>query len=239
MTTPPDPKGQPHPVQQPAPYGTGYGGARYPHPGGDQPPYGQQPAYGQPVYGQPAHGQQPYGQQPPGEYPYSPYGTGPAGLGGPDGAPARRPAIMVLALVLKILAMLPFLAAGVLFLLLPLDAATLPPGLVDNAQLAEAGITTETLVSFVRIIGGVFLALALLYVLFAALAFTGRNWARILVTVMTVGFVAFLLLGLTGGVNAADPATLAFLLGLIILPVAGVVILFLPPSNRYFSSLRR
>ena len=35
--------------------------------------------------------------------------------------------------------------------------------------------------------------------LFAVLAFRGRNWARVLVTVMTVGFALLLLSGLVAG----------------------------------------
>ena len=253
VTTPPDPQqGQPPPGQQPAPYGTGYGGVQYPHPdgAGQQPaaPYGTgyggaqypnagpNPEQGRPSYGQPAYGQQP----PPGGYPYQPYSPygGPAGMG-EKVVPAERPGIMVLGLVLKILAALPFLAFGVLFLLAPLDDTTIPPELLDNPQLAAAGVTVETLVSFVRVAGGIFVVLALLYIVFAVLAFTGRNWARILVTVMTVGFTAFLLLGLAGGVSAADLPSLLILLALIVLPVAGVVILFLPASNAYFSAVRR
>lgn len=247
MTTPPDPQqGQPPPGQQPAPYGTGYGGAQYPHPAGPAP----QPSYGTGYGGaqypnagpSPDQAQQPYGQQPPyGGYPYNPYSPygSPAGLGSKDVPPAERPAIMIVGLVLKILASLPFLAFGVLFLLAPLDADTLPAEVLDNPQLVDAGVTIETVVGIVRAAGGVFVVLALLYIVFAVLAFTGRNWARIIVTVMTVGFTAFLLLGLTGGVAAADPASLAILLVLILLPVAGVVILFLPPSNAYFAAIRR
>ena len=48
---------------------------------------------------------------------------------------------------------------------------------------------------------------ALLYVLFAVLAFRGRNWARVMVTVMTVGFTLLLLSGLVTG--AAGDAGLA------------------------------
>ncbi|WP_300008358.1 proline-rich domain-containing protein [Pseudonocardia sp.] len=247
MTTPPDPQqGQPPPGQQPPPYGTGYGGVQYPNPagpGGQQPgaPYGT--GYGGAQYpnAAPDPGGAPYGQPPAGGYPYNPYSPygSPAGLGGKDTAPAERPTIMILGLVLKILAALPFLAFGVLFLLAPLDANTLPAEVLDNPQLADAGITTETVVGIVRVAGGIFVVLALLYIVFAVLAFTGRNWARIVVTVMTVGFTAFLLLGLTGGVSASDVTGLVVLLALILLPVAGVVILYLPASNAYFSAIRR
>lgn len=232
VSTPSDPsQGQPDPGQQPRPtYGTGYGGVQYPYPEGQAPaqqppvqPYPDQPQQGYPY--------NPYGQSSP--YGQSPYGP-PAGLGDKGPAPVARPGIMVVGLVLKLLAALPFLAFGVLFLVVPLDASLIPPEVLDAPELAEAGVTPEVLLSFVRVIGGFFAVLSLLYVLFAVLAFTGRNWARILVTVMTVGFGLFLLFGAASG-GAGDPASAAILLGPLVLAVVGVVTLFLPASNAYFS----
>ena len=72
--------------------------------------------------------------------------------------------------------------------------------------MAEAGVTPELLVSVMRVVGGLMAGLALLYVVFAVLAFRGRNWARILVTVMTVGFTLLLLSGLITA-PPAPPAT--------------------------------
>lgn len=233
VSTPPDPQqGRPYPGQQPQgappPYGTGYGGTQYPYPGDQGLAPGQQPqGYPYNPYAQPT----PYGQ--------SPYGGGyPAGLDAKAAAPATRPGIMVLGLVLMILAALPFLAFGVLFLVVPLDTSLIPPELLDAPELAQAGITAESLLSFVRIIGGVFAVLALLYILFAVLAFLGRNWSRILVTVMTVGFSLFLLLGAVSG-GAADAASIAILLTPIVLAVAGVAILFVPAARQYFATPRR
>lgn len=232
VSTPPDPQqGQPYPGQQPQgtppPYGTGYGGAQYPYPGDQGLAPGQQPqGYPYNPYAPPT----PYGQ--------SPYGGGyPAGLD-KAAAPAVRPGIMVLGLVLMILAALPFLAFGVLFLVVPLDTSLIPPELLNAPELAQAGITAETLLSFVRIIGGVFAVLALLYILFAVLAFLGRNWSRILVTVMTVGFSLFLLLGAVNG-GAADAASIAILLTPVVLAVAGAAILFVPAARQYFAAPRR
>ena len=226
------PQGQPYPGQQPQgtpppPYGTGYGGTQYPYPGDQGLAPGQQPQ----GYPYNPYGQSPYGQ--------SPYGGGyPAGLDDKATARAARPAIMVLGLVLMILAALPFLAFGVLFLVVPLDSTTIPPEVFNNPQLAEAGVTAETLVSILRVFGGVFVVLALLYIVFAVLAFLGRNWSRILVTVMTVGFSLFLLLGAVGG-GAADATSLAILLAPVVLALAGVVILFTPPARQYFAAPRR
>ncbi|MHA6785513.1 hypothetical protein ACVGOW_31630 [Pseudonocardia saturnea] len=233
MSTPPDPQqGQPYPGQQPQgtpqPYGTGYGGAQYPYPGGQGLAPGQQPqGYPYNPYAQPS----PYGQSPYGGGPY------PAGLD-KAAAPAVRPGIMVLGLVLMILAALPFLAFGVLFLVVPLDSTTIPPEVFNNPQLAEAGVTAETLISILRIFGGVFVVLALLYIAFAVLAFLGRNWSRILVTVMTVGFSLFLLLGAVSG-GAADAASMGILLAPVVLAVAGVATMFVPAARQYFAAPRR
>lgn len=233
VSTPPDPQqGQPYPGQQPQgtppPYGTGYGGTQYPYPGDQGLEPGQQPqGYPYNPYAQPT----PYGQ--------SPYGGGqyPAGLD-KAAAPAVRPGIMVLGLVLMILAALPFLAFGVLFLVVPLDSTTIPPEVFNNPQLAEAGVTAETLISILRVFGGVFVVLALLYITFAILAFLGRNWSRILVTVMTVGFSLFLLLGAVSG-GAADAASIVILLTPVVLAAAGVAILFVPAARQYFAAPRR
>jgi hypothetical protein len=222
-------------------YGTGYGGVQYPYPEGQAPAGQSYPGQGQP--GQPYPGQQgqqgypynPYGQTP---YGQSPYGGYPAGLDDRGSAPARRPGILVLGLVLQILAALPFLVFGAIVLAVPLDAATIPPEVLDNPDLAAAGVTVETLLSLVRVFGGIFVGLSLIYIVFAVVAFTGRNWARILVTVMTVGFSLFLLFAaFTGG--AADPASAGILLLPVLLAVLGVVILFLPASNAWFSAPRR
>lgn len=248
VSTPSDPtKGQPDPGQQAPPtYGTGYGGVQYPYPEG-QAPAPQQPYPGQQSSpGQQSHpGQQPYPGQAPQGYPYnpyapsspygqSPYGGHPAGLDDKASGPVARPGILVVALVLKVLAALPFLAFGVLVLVAPLDSSTIPPEVLDNPDIAAAGVTVETLLSIVRVFGVVFVVLSLLYVLFAVLAFLGRNWSRILVTVMTAGFSLFLLFAAVSG-GAADPASAGILLLPVVLAVAGVVILFLPASNAYFA----
>lgn len=228
MTTPPDPeKGQPNPGPYgppPGSYGTGYGGAQYPYPGdqGPTPPGGPSPSTGYPYN------------------PYNPYGENryPAGLDDKTPPPPVRPGAMVVGLVLMILAALPFLAFGALFLVVPFDADTIPPELLNNPQLADAGITPELLVSALRTAGGILLVLSLIYVVFAVIAFTGRNWARILVAVMTAGFSLVLLLGLAGG-GATDVISVVIILLPVLLSVGGVTLFFLAPSNRYFATRSR
>jgi hypothetical protein len=206
--------------------------------GGEGPrydPYGQRGSGsgpGQPgAYGSPP----PYGQ--PSQYAYNPYAPPPypAGTGG-DREVVRRPGIMVLSLVLLILSTLLFLLAGVVFLALPLDTATLGPLL---ARVDPSGqFDPAQLVLGIRIIGGIFTAISLLYILFAVLAFTGRNWARIVLTVLTVGFVLLVGAGLANG-GAADGASVG--IGLVVLgaAVVGTIILYLPASRAYFARPRR
>ncbi|MHA6792557.1 hypothetical protein ACVGVM_03405 [Pseudonocardia bannensis] len=223
---------------------------------GEQPEYGQQPQYGaqpgygqQPEYGQqPAYGQQPqygvpYGQQTSGQYPYGgqypyPYGAaGPAGLDDTPTTPAKRPGAMILSLVLLLLSALPFLATGAVLLAVPINLDGLPPELNVDQALADAGVSAEQLVSAFRVGAGIVLLLALLYVVFAILAFLGRNWARIVLTIMTVAFAMVLLLGvLTTG---TDAASLGILLGILVASVGGTVLLFLAPSNQFFNAARR
>jgi hypothetical protein len=201
-------------------YGTGYGGARYPLPQGEQ---GAPPA--------PDQGGYPYGQY----SPYGPYTPPPAGLSSGIEKP-QRPGIMILGLVLLILAATPFLIFGLVFLLAPLGPDVLPPTILDNPQLRDAGVTDiNLLVSAVRFAGGVLAGLAAVYVLFAVLAFTGRNWARILVTVMTAGFALFLVLGIASAV-ATDPLGAVVLLVPVVLSVGGVVTWFVPQANRWYAT---
>jgi hypothetical protein len=243
VTTPSDPQRQ---GQQPDPGRSGPGGY------GDQPPYpgqyGGQQAPGQPYPGQ-QYGQQ-YGQQPypeqqgqygapaGGGYPYNPYASQyPAGLDDAGPSPAPRPGIMVLSLVLLILSALPFLVGGVLLLLLQLDADTFPPEFGVDEALADAQLTFDTFLSAIRVVGAIMLVLALLYVTFAVLAFVGRNWARIVLTVMSVLFTLLLLLAVVGG--ASDPVSLIFTLLVLGAVVAGTVLLYLRASNQFFANPRR
>lgn len=202
-------------------YATGYGGARYPLPeGAPQPPAPSTPTGP--------------GDRPPAQYsPYGPYSPPPAGLQAGDPERPARPGLMVLGLVLLVLAALPFLVFGVVFLV---GSDLIPPNILDNPQLRDAGVTDiGVLVAAIRLLGGVFTVLALLYVLFAVLAFTGRNWARILVAVMTAGFSAVLLLGLVSGAGA-DPASAATLLVPVLLAVGGLVTWFVPQANRWYAA---
>jgi hypothetical protein len=228
------PYGQPGQYGQQAPPGYGQGPQYNPYAQQGQPQYGQPGQYGgQPgQYGQPQQ-YNPYGQ--PGQYAGTPFSGDAAGLGPDDGGRVSRPGLMVLSLVLLILSALPFLAAGVVLLATPLDADTIPPEYED--QLAQAGFTPEMAVSALRGFAAVILVLAVLYVLFAVLTFMGRNWARIILTIMTVGFTLLMLLGMLAG-GAGDTVSLVFILVIVALSVGGTIITFLPDPSRWFRSAR-
>ncbi|MCO1656760.1 hypothetical protein [Pseudonocardia humida] len=213
--------------------------------GGNQPYQGDNPYAGPGAYRGPSdpgrYGSSPaYGQQEP--YAYSPYANqGPAGTGGADQpAPVRRPGLLVLSLVLLVLSALPFLIGGLVFLVVAIDVqeiVALLPTIDPNGQLAAAGITPEQILDIVRTAGGIVAAMAAIYVLFAVLAFTGRNWARIVVAVLTTGFGLLLLAGLVQGASAGSGSGLS--MAVLAASVAGTVLMFVPASQQYFASRRR
>jgi hypothetical protein len=143
---------------------------------------------------------------------------------------------MVLSLVLMIVAALPFVVFGAVLLLIPLNAANIPSEVLNSPRLQQAGATPELLITAMRLVGGVVLAVAVLYLLFGILAFAGRNWARIITTVLTVGFALPLVLGLVAGGGAID--TISISGGLLVMIVAAVVILFSPRANAWYAYRR-
>jgi len=217
------------PGQGEGPTGSQGGQPYQPNPPGTYGSTGQPPPYGAPP---------PYAQQP-GQFEYNPYGSPyPAGLGDENVPRASRPGLMVLSLVLLCLSALPFLLLGLLLLAVPLDIDAVLPTVDPNGQLAEAGIAPDQLESIVRVMGGVFAGLSVVYIVFAVLAFTGKNWARIVVALLTAGFAMLLLAGLVTG-GAADSGSLALVGLLLIASIGGTVILFLRDSNRFFANPKR
>jgi hypothetical protein len=209
---------------------------------GQQPPapqYGQNaPGYGQqppaPQYGQnaPQYGQQPpgYGQQPPaygqapGQFNQSPYGQSPYAQYPselPAGGAGTRPPRLDLAFWLLV-------ASGVVWVL----SLLLAIGSLDSPAMRDMfeqqmtasgadirfedikGVIVGTVVVFALISAG-------LYALVALNVRKGKNWARILGTVLA----ALSLLSLF----PLSLGTLAVVLG-----VAGIVILYLPTVSPYF-----
>lgn len=254
MSSPQDPQQQgDQPTPPPGSYGIGYGGTIYPYEGqqGEAAPQGypygaghqpgaapstdSAPAYGQtPAYGQPY----PYQQQA-----FPSIGQPPAGLG-PEGAVRPpRPRAMLLALILQIVAALPFLFSGVTLLAAPGVVASALPTEVLEPALEGTGLTvddvTATLPAAIQTLGGIFLVVAALFVLFAVLAFTGRNWARVLVAVMSAGFALLMLINLLGALGSGDVLTLVVVVGLLVVTVVPIVVLFRADANAFFSRVRR
>lgn len=170
----------------------------------------------------------------PDPYVYDPYG--PSYPAPPEPPPRRRPGLMVLSLVLMIVAALPFLVLGLLFLVVPLNAGSLPPEVLDSPRLQQAGATPDLLISAFRLVAGVVLVASVLYLLFGVLAFAGRNWARIVTAVLTVGFALLLAAALVAGGGAVDTVAIAGLLLVVVLGAAAI--LFSPGVNAWYAHRR-
>jgi hypothetical protein len=94
------------------------------------------------------------------------------------------------------------------------------------------------IVSILRAIGAVFFLLAVAYIVFAVIAYRGRNWARILVTVLTALFDIVLILGLVGG-SSQTVGGLLVAGGIVLASVIGVVLMYLPKSAAFFAAAGR
>lgn len=194
-----------------------------------------------------------YAEQPTTHLAYNPYGQQfpaveqyPQGYPMPE--PARRPAGMVVALLLHLLSALPFLAGAAALIAGSASVRSMLPA----DQLAEFEQLTgvdpfAVLYGFAAFLGVV----ALLFLLFAVLAFVRRNVARVLVTLMTLVFVVLtglaVFAGLAGGV-VTDPSlggTGELVGGLIVLAapallaLVGTILLFTPAANRFYRTRRR
>ena len=236
------PYGQPPYGQQPqqgGPQGQPpYGGSPYGQPGQQygQPPYGQEPGqqFGQPQYGQPQPGQQ-YGQpqygqqygqpQPAQQYGQPAYGGYPAApespqWSGPSG-PTERPSTVKAGIGA-------FLANTLLGLL----ASILTFSDIDSlvAEGTTGGLDEDSVRAALilgAVIGLVFLAIYLVVLWFA---WTGRNWARIVLWVLGGLSVVS---GLAGLGNDSGLLSLLSVLQLLLV-IAGIVLLALKPSNEWY-----
>jgi hypothetical protein len=142
---------------------------------------------------------------------------------------------MVLALVLLVLGTLLYLFIGVVLLLVPEGSAGLQT-LVDSIGW-PAGITPQQQVQVIRIFGGISTGVAVVDILFAVIAFTGRNWARIVLTALTVAFV--LLTGYLAVSAGGDVTSLGLVLASAAASVVGTVLLYLRGPGAYFARRRR
>lgn len=107
------------------------------------------------------------------------------------------------------------------------DAALATVRGANTANLSEAQL--EAAVTFGLVLAAVFLIVfAGLYLLFAFKARAGRNWARIVLTVLTVIDVLVL------AINFSLVSGLSTLVA-----VVAVVLLFLPASSQFYAASRR
>lgn len=169
----------------------------------------------------------------PDPYAYNPYGA-PYPAPPHHGPTVRKPRLLVVAAVLMVLAALPFVLFGVLFLAAPVDA--LAQEVLASPTMQQAGATQALVVSAMRMLGGVLLAVAVLYLVFGFLAFAGRNWARIAAAVLTVGFAFLLIAALVASGGAVD--TIALAVGLLVLILGAAAILFSPGVNAWYAARR-
>ena len=198
---------------------------------GSQPPappqYGQNaPQYGQnaPQYGQnapaaPGYGQQqPYGQPP---YGQSPYGQYPSEQPQPA-AGAGIPQLVNISFWMLIAAAVIFVIS-LLTGLTQLDDPAFRQAFDQQVKASNAGITYDDIKG---VIAGTLVVFAIigagLYLLVAFFVRKGKNWARILGTVLA----ALSVLGLFGVPSFATVGT--------VLGIAAIVLLYLPAAAPYF-----
>ena len=190
-----------------------------------QPPYGggqpQQPPEGG---GWPPQGQPPYG-----------YYAAPSATAGPPPEPMERPLTVraglgaFVASILLSLASVAFMAADWDTYLRQAMAQQPEFGTADPEALEFAQAAAESLAIAFVVIGILFAALYLLFVWFA---WTGRNWARIVLWILG-GFG--ILSGLTSlAAGAALPSLTVLAVFQTLALVVGVVLLALKPSNDWF-----
>ncbi|MCC9144740.1 MULTISPECIES: hypothetical protein [unclassified Arthrobacter] len=219
MTTPentPEPgPGQNYPTNPTGPLGSG--GPMGPGTGPGTGP-GARP---EPQYGQYAPGPDPYGQQAAQPaYAYQP------GAAKPAKGPAPREVITGFWLII---------AAGVLsFINNVITSFSLPSLMTSEEQEAFSGVGVDeqSLNSFLVSFGIVVALMGLgVYVLIAFFVRRGKNWARVLGTV----FAAFSLIGIFTMLGAYFTSPLSLIsLASSLAGIAGIVMLYLKPSNPYF-----
>ncbi len=187
----------------------------YPPPPGQQPP-GQQP-YGQPYPQQPYPQQQPYGQQSP---------------AAPVEAPGTVKGAFFIYLVAAVLA--------VIGIILALTSNVWKQAIADSGA-DTSGVDVQSLVNTAKIITVVVsVVLVALYLLFAFKMRAGRNWARIVLTVLSAlsiisSFSASATVTVNGHVYKSSSTQISGWIGALLAAIA-IVLMFMPASNAYFTA---
>ena len=218
-----------------------------------RPPHGWRPVSGSPgsegqQYGQPPSARPPYeggatSEEPP--YVYNPYGNfpypasypTPAGLGPESELPPKRPGSLHLALLLVVVAALPYLFVGLAAVAVaPQAASALPPE--DLAQLQQLGVD---IAQVMRATGFLILVIALAYVVLGVLAWTGRRWARALLGAFTAGFVLMIAAAVVGAGSQGlglDAGSLLVLVVPLVLALAALGLMFGGAARDWFARRR-
>ncbi|MBM9475752.1 hypothetical protein JL107_04765 [Nakamurella flavida] len=241
MTNPP-----PYPGQQPGqdPWSGQSGSGRPGQPG--QPGDGYQQGYA---------GPQGYGQQPgyPGQQGYQPqqgYPTPPSSSpypgaygGGAEPAKPTRPGTVTGAFVCWVLTAVASIVGVVVVLTSPIWQQAIDEA-ARQGNLDASGIDVNNLVTVGKVLViGVAVVLVALYLLFAFKMRAGRNWARIVLTVLGAFTVLSAFTPTTRGrvtVNGQEfvansgPGWITA-----VLAIAGLVLMYLPASNAYFGAAKR
>ena len=230
---PPDEPGRPNPAARP-PHGW--------HPVSESPGYegqqaGQPPSARPPYEGGATPEEPPYVYNPYGNFPYPASYPTPAGLGSEPEPPPRRPGTLHLALLLVVVAALPYLFVGLVAVALADRAASaLPPE--DLAQLQQLGVD---IAQVMRATGLVILAVALVFVLLGVLAWTGRRWARALLAAFTAGFVLMVAAAVLGAGSQGlglDAGSLLILVVPLVLALAALGLMFGGAARDWFARRR-
>lgn len=157
----------------------------------------------------------------------------PAGFGARDAAPVPRPRQVTTALVLLLIATLPFVLMGAAALFATVDDGLLNQTGIPRAELdammAQAGMTLQALTVGIRVMGGVFLVLALGYAAVALVAHLGRTGARIALLVLTIVYGLPLLVLMA-------PTLPLFAVAVLAVAGTGVWLLFSGPAKDWFAS---
>ncbi|MEO7125617.1 MAG: hypothetical protein ABI382_08555 [Nakamurella sp.] len=264
MTTPPQQPGYPQQPEYPSTPQPGYVQPQYPQPqypqqGSPQPGYAQpkytQPGYGQPGYGQPQYPQQGYPQPGYPQQPTNPYGvpaypgypTGGAAQGGYPGYPGgqatpspTRPPTVSLAFALWMVILLVTVASSALLFTGSYYDEFAAAINAAGMSSTESDIAMQFGKTFLITIGLVGLAISLfIYLFFGFKMRSGRNWSRIVLTVLG----GLSVLAGAAGNSAASFSTVrlaqpegAVILGWVgvALAAAAIIAMYMPASNTYF-----
>ncbi|MEQ3550420.1 hypothetical protein WIS52_08050 [Pseudonocardia nematodicida] len=221
---------------------SGHHGPQYYRPGPSSGHYPQYPQNPYPTGGGPTPGagrpagfgpdpQQQVGQWQQGWAP--PAGGAPAGLGQTGTAPVPRPRQVVTSLILLLTSTVPFVFMGIQAMFMTINQALLNDAGIPRSQLAQveaAGITMDQLTQLFRVMGGVFVVLALVYAVVAVVAFRGRPAARLVLAILTAVYGLPLLL-----LMAASPLAL-FAVAVLALAGVGVWLLYSQPAREWYAA---